>query len=155
MRQVYLVARRSRDPRTKIGSVLVRENNILACGFNGIARNVKDFSERYSNRRLKNDFYIVHGEHNAILDCARKGAACLGATLYTNGYPCSGCARAIIQAGIVEVIIHKNWPQMETETWKESTGHSSQMFFEAGVKVREFDMVLNEKGYCDGKEILC
>ena len=47
----------------------------------------------------------IHAEMEAILSVAREGKHSLvGATLYTNTYPCHNCARHIVASGIREVI---------------------------------------------------
>lgn len=47
----------------------------------------------------------IHAEMEAILSVAREGKNSLvGATLYTNTYPCHNCARHIVAAGIKEVV---------------------------------------------------
>lgn len=45
----------------------------------------------------------VHAEMSAITDAARRGVALNGAMLYTTTYPCHGCARHILSAGIRRV----------------------------------------------------
>jgi len=47
----------------------------------------------------------IHAEMEAILSVAREGKHSLvGATLYTNTYPCHNCARHIVASGIREVV---------------------------------------------------
>jgi deoxycytidylate deaminase len=47
----------------------------------------------------------IHAEMEAILSVAREGKNSLvGATLYTNTYPCHNCARHIVASGITKVI---------------------------------------------------
>jgi deoxycytidylate deaminase len=47
----------------------------------------------------------IHAEMEAILSVAREGKHSLvGATLYTNTYPCHNCARHIVAAGIINVV---------------------------------------------------
>ncbi|SEG52360.1 Deoxycytidylate deaminase [Bosea lathyri] len=47
----------------------------------------------------------IHAEMEAILSVAREGKNSLvGATLYTNTYPCHNCARHIVAAGISSVV---------------------------------------------------
>ncbi len=47
----------------------------------------------------------IHAEMEAILSVAREGKHSLvGATLFTNTYPCHNCARHIVAAGIKEVV---------------------------------------------------
>jgi len=45
----------------------------------------------------------IHAEASAIAHCARKGLATEGADLYCTTFPCPGCARSIIKAGIRRV----------------------------------------------------
>src|SRR5438045_6573381 len=98
MRHVYLVASKSKDTRTKIGAVIVRDKRIISEGYNGICQGVYDHIEsRYV--KPKKYFFFEHGERNAVYGCARHGIATLGAKIYTQGIPCADCARAVIQAG--------------------------------------------------------
>ena len=46
----------------------------------------------------------VHAEMSAITDAARRGVTVASATLYTTTYPCHGCARHILSAGIARVV---------------------------------------------------
>jgi len=155
MRHVYLVATKSKDTRTKIGAILVRDKRVISEGYNGLPQGVDDnLLERYE--RPEKYFWFEHGERNAIFCCARYGIQSLGTVLYTQGIPCADCARAVIQAGVKEVVIHRQWktkkatsPDAEA-TWRRSLEKSETMFLEANVNVREFDMVLGVQGLSDG-----
>lgn len=150
MRHVYLAASKSKDPRTKIGAVLVKDGIIISEGFNGFPRGVEDSESRYNNRTIKWD-YIVHGEHNAILNTCRHGIKTLDSTLYTQGIPCNECSKAIIQAGIKEIVIHKQWPNLlSSEKWVEAVRMSKIMLGEANITLRQLDSVLGVVGYLDG-----
>jgi dCMP deaminase len=52
----------------------------------------------------------AHAEQNAINFAARYGISIEGATLYTTHYPCSWCAKSIVNAGIARVIYDENYP---------------------------------------------
>lgn len=149
MKQVYLVAEKSKDPSTKIGAVLVRDRHIISSGFNGFPINVKDKKERYNKRELKYEF-VVHGEDNAVLAAARFGISTLDTTLYTQGIPCCECAKSVIQGGIKEIIVHKQW-SMGHSRWKDSCKISSVMFKEAGIPIVYLDAKLNINGYRNGR----
>ena len=152
MRHVYLAASKSKDPRTKIGAILVRGDIIISEGYNGFSRGVRDLPERYLDRETKYK-YVVHGEVNSILNAARHGIKTDGSILYTNGIPCENCGKTIIQAGVLDVIVHKQWPEIPSSIWAASAEITKTMFQEAGVLIREFDCVLGLKGVCDGKII--
>ncbi len=153
MRHVYLVASKSKDPRTKIGAVLVRDNTVISEGYNGFPRYVLDLEERYLLRELKSN-YVIHAENNSILNCARNGISTLGTTLYTQGTPCKECAKSIIQAGIKTYVIHSKWPNLTySSEWTKSIIIANQMFKEAGINEVYIDSILNLTGFLDGKII--
>lgn len=152
MRMVYLVSTKSKDPRTKIGAVLVKENRVISTGFNGFPIGVNDLKERYYDRSIKNK-YVVHAEDNAILCAARFGISTANSVLYTNGIPCNTCAQSVIQGGIQAVIIHKQWPDMDYDSWIEAINITKKMFEEAGIIINVFDKKLFLYGFLDGKTI--
>lgn len=153
MRMVYEYASQSKDPKTKIGAVLVKDDIHISGGYNNFPRGVEDDEERYLDRGTKYAL-VVHGEHNCILNACRSGMSTLGATLYTQGVPCNECMKAVINSGIKKIVIHKQWPTVNySEKWSESNKWSLLMKSEAGITIEVFDRVLNMKGLLDGKEI--
>lgn len=153
MRMAYLVAQKSHDPRTKIGSVLVRDKAVVATGYNSFPRRIKDSPERYADRELKLKI-VAHSEANTILTSARFGIRTEGTTLYTFGHPCHGCSVSIIQGGVCEVVTHKQWPDLAwNPDWLKSFEIASSLLKEAQIPVRIFDKVLGITGLLNGKEI--
>ena len=152
MKQVYFVAECSKDPRTKIGAVLVKDKNIIATGYNGFPRGVSDNKDRYLDKNIKYKM-VAHAEDNAILTCARLGISTLNSILYTNGIPCNTCTISLIQGGIKEIVVHKQWPNLiYSPIWVESINISNIMLQEAGINIRWLDKELNMTGYLDGKK---
>jgi dCMP deaminase len=47
---------------------------------------------------------------NAIIDCAKRGVSCEGATIYITHEPCENCAKHLVQAGIVEIVYNEPYP---------------------------------------------
>jgi dCMP deaminase len=101
----FLAARKSKDPSTKTGCVLVRDRRVLAIGYNGFPIGVKDSPKLYADREYKYKT-VVHCDLNSIYSCAREGIATKGATMYLTGPPCVECTKGIINSGIIEVV----WP---------------------------------------------
>ena len=153
MRMCYLIAQKSHDPKTRIGSVLVRDRNIIATGYNSFPRNIKDLPERYNDRELKRKI-INHSEENTILTSARLGINTSNTTLYTFGIPCVSCCKILLQGSVIEIVTHNQWPNLiHNQEWVESIKLSKMLIDEAGVKHRIFDKVLNLQGFLDGKII--
>lgn len=157
MLHVYLVASKSKDPSTKIGAVLISDNNTLVSeGYNGFCRKVNDsVSERWE--RPAKYWWSEHGERNAIFNAARNGIRTLNTTMYTQDLPCVDCTRAIIQAGINKMVLHKQWADAFKElsvngrTWTKNV--SDEMLKEAGVEVVYLDKQLNVQSVVSEKLI--
>jgi dCMP deaminase len=114
-----------------------------------------DVPERWE--RPEKYFWMSHAERNAIYNCARRGRASEGTTLFTQGIPCCDCADGVIQAGITEVVVHKQWQHYEKEfnwkKWQDSATRSQTKFLEAGIRIRVFDGKIGSHGFLDGKII--
>ena len=121
----------SKDPSRQIGAVAVgSKGQVLAQGFNGFPRGIRDNPSRYSDRNLKYKL-VVHAEMNVIYNATYNGVSLNDSTLYVHGLPvCSDCAKGIIQVGIKRVVM----PTQEVpDHWKESWEFTQSMFREAGV----------------------
>ena len=59
---------------------------------------------------------VVHAEMHAICEAARLGRQIDGAILYCTTFPCHGCTRHIIAAGIREVVFIEPYPKSLTKT---------------------------------------
>jgi dCMP deaminase len=155
LKHVYLIASKSKDTKTKVGAVIVKNNAIISEGYNGFCRGVSDaIPSRYE--RPEKYFWAEHAERNSIYHCARNGIATEGTTLYTQGLPCSDCTRAIIQSGITEIVLHEEWEHgisfnVNREKWNESGQRSDIMIYESRIKVRVVGAKLGVKAMLDGK----
>jgi len=114
---------RSTCLRRRFGAIIVRDDEIVATGYNGAPRGRKNCTDlQYCARQSMNvpagERYelcrSVHAEANAIISAARRDM--LGGTLYLVGRsadsgeyypdttPCAMCRRLIINAGIRKVV---------------------------------------------------
>ena len=133
MSLAILSSYRSKDPSTKVGACIINpnDNTILSLGYNGFPRGCDDNLfpwEKGNENEEDNKYpYVVHAELNAILN-AHKDLR--GSVLYTTLSPCKECTKAIIQAGIKEVI------------YLHEFGHDDivrkKMFDHAGVFCRQY-----------------
>lgn len=91
----------SYSKRSQVGAVLVKEDNIIAFGYNGTPRGFENNceDENYTTKRE-----VLHAESNAIAKVARTTSSSEGSTLYTTLSPCYDCAKMIHQAGVVRVV---------------------------------------------------
>ncbi len=118
------VAARTTCHRVKIGSLIVRDDQIIATGYVGSCRKTKDCLEHGFCLRDKLNIphghryelcRSVHAEQNAIINAARAGVSLLGGDMYIygqrepggeliNAFPCFICKKMIINAGINRVV---------------------------------------------------
>ena len=126
----------STDPSTQNGAVLIDDvsTDPLVYSANHFPKGVKETPERWE-RPLKYS-YVEHAERNAIFNAAKQGIATKGLVMYCPWHSCADCGRAIIQAGIKEVIGHQFVDTHERAQWYESIKVSIGMLEEAGVKCR-------------------
>ena len=145
-----IAAEKSTDPSTQNGAILVsgdewgyeingdhqveynKRGREFISSANFFPRGVKESQERWT-RPLKYSF-VEHAERNVIYLAARKGFRTEGATMYCTWAACADCARAIIQAGVTEVIEHDSLLHKEQVSWQDSINIAKKMFEEAGVR---------------------
>lgn len=127
-----LLARRSKDPSTQVGCVIVdpNERRAVSEGYNGFPRGVRDTVERLNHRPTKL-LMSIHAETNAILFARR---SLLGAHCYVTMHPCSHCAGAIIQSGMSQVYCPEPTAS-QMDRWGESFRVAQEMLTETGVSL--------------------
>lgn len=118
----------SKDPSTKVGAVIVDDDNrVISIGYNGFPKGIRD-DNRLRNRELKYEM-IVHAEANALLFA---NAPVRGCTIYTWPFqPCSRCASLIIQAGIRRVVSVES----KDQKWRENFQLAHDMMTEARIEI--------------------
>ncbi|MBR3961616.1 MAG: dCMP deaminase family protein [Clostridia bacterium] len=135
-----LSSQRSKDPSTQVGACIVDDNNkIMSVGYNGMPLHCSDDSFPWDNTggALESKyFFVCHAELNAILNF--RGGTLAGSKVYTTLFPCNECAKAIIQAGIKEVIF-----MCDKYAATESVIAAKRMFDVAQVKYRQYEQTKN------------
>lgn len=141
LKMAFDVKRLSRDPNTQIGVCLTDyTRKPITSAYNGFPFRIDDSDpNRWLDRETKYKF-ILHAEARALLNAARIGISTNGGKLYLVGMgpptmPCGECAKAIIQAGISEVIgcAYKPIP----EHWGSHIDFGAVLLKEADIKFRE------------------
>lgn len=130
------VAERSTCLRRRYGCIIVKNDEIIATGYNGSARGEVNCCDIHNGKCPRSDephntgdysnCPAVHAEQNAMLSAARKDM--IGATMYLDGeerkwseinqsyfswrgidicVPCPICQRMIVNSGIEKVVSRK------------------------------------------------
>jgi len=130
-----IVKMKSKDSSTKVGSLIfTKDKSIISTGYNGFPRGVQETEER-TERPLKYKF-TEHAERNAIYNAGRIGIPLLGTYMCISPlYPCTDCARAIIQSGIKAVWCDVPFESMKKLSWYEDMQIAGRMFDEVGIDI--------------------
>ena len=128
MAQCSLLAIRSTCTRLSVGAVIVRDNRIIAGGYNGSVSGgdhcIDDGCYVVDNHCIR----TIHAEMNALLQCGKYGIPAAGSTLYVTHFPCLQCSKAIIQAGISKVYYGTDYRNNE---------YAIELFNHAGILVEQ------------------
>lgn len=115
---------------TQVGAALIGpEGEVRLTGFNGPPKGVLDLPDR--RERPRKYLFASHAEANLVAFAAREGIRTAGCTVFVTHHPCSACARTLIQAGVVQVVVGAGTTSMPDEEFEAA----ATMFREAGVKV--------------------
>jgi len=130
MKLTALVASRSTCLRRHIGALLVREQRILATGYNGAPPGLPHCLDTGC---LRQQMHIpsgerselcraVHAEQNALLQCARFGLPTEGATLYCTHFPCSHCVKSLLSVRIWRIVYGEDYEDVLAKDLLEQAG---------------------------------
>ena len=116
------VAKRSTCERAQVGAVIVKEKRILTTGYNGSPRGLPHCSEVGCLMDNVHCVRTLHAEQNAIIQAALHGIITEGATIYVTHQPCFLCAKMIINAGLVQIVYDKEYPDDRSREFLEQAG---------------------------------
>ena len=106
-------------PDRNVGAVIVKDKRIMTTGYNGAPAGIKSCRDKGECMRINLGIpsgtrhelcYAIHAEQNAIIQAAKLGIAIDGCTLYCTHYPCSICAKMIVNAGIRRLVYIYPYP---------------------------------------------
>lgn len=126
----HSISLRSYDPRNRVGAVVVTEDNtqVLAIGYNGNYAGGPNEVESCTPGQSG----MLHAEINALLKMDYNNPK--NKKIYITLSPCRMCAKAMINAGIKEVIYDKEYRDLS----------GVNLLRETGVVVRPFTPLDNK-----------
>lgn len=100
-----MAAKYSYAKRAQVGTIIVKDDQILSVGINGTPRgwesNECEFIDNLQQIVTKPE--VLHSEANAIAKLTKCTIGAEGASLFVTHSPCLPCAKIIMQSGIIEV----------------------------------------------------
>lgn len=135
-----IMATRSKDPSTQVGACIVgTDNRMLTMGYNGTPKGWKDsefpWGKNYADIAKEFEKYgsVVHAEANAIANYKGMTGDLKDATIYVTLFPCSNCAKLLVQFGVKKVIYYSD---MYKDT--EDNRVAKRIFEYCGIEYQQF-----------------
>ncbi|SDJ88685.1 deoxycytidylate deaminase [Natronincola ferrireducens] len=136
MEMAEVAKKRSTCMRRQVGAVIVKDQRLLASGYNGAPSGINHCSEVGCLREKlgvpsgeRHELCRgLHAEQNAIIQAALHGVGIKGSTIYVTHKPCIICTKMMINAGIQKLIYKGDYPD----------GLSEAMLKEAGITVEKY-----------------
>ncbi|MCX7876911.1 MAG: deaminase [Melioribacteraceae bacterium] len=130
LKVAMLVSERATCPRMHCGCVLVKDRQILSTGYNGSIPGDGHCEDEGCWIVDNHCVRTIHAEMNALLQCSQHGISTQDATAYITNMPCTNCAKALIAAGIKEIVIFSDYHDTMAE----------KFFDIAKVKIKRLQM---------------
>ena len=144
------VSLRSTCIRRKVGAVIVKDNEILGSGYNGSPKGLPNCCDDPTRcYRTQHNIpsgqklelcYAQHAEINAMFNALCSNRDLHDASIFVTTFPCSNCAKAIIQSGIKYIYYLDTYTNEFTLT----------MLEEANVRVIEMDSSIYQTPLTEG-----
>lgn len=106
MKMAHCLADVSIDEKLKVGCVIVKDNNIIATGYNGKSKHLSGANQDSTGKTFNS---VRHAEKNALMSLIRSNESAVGATMFVTHGCCVLCGIDVVDAGIIEVIYEKEY----------------------------------------------
>ena len=139
MDQAKRFAKESHCERLKVGCVIVKDDFVIAHGWNGMPAGMDNCCEepnyvdstgyvhKFPYDGVKTKSEVLHAEQNALMRLARSTESSVGASCFVTTAPCITCAVLLHQAGIKEVYYNN--------TYRDNSG--IEFLKKVGVKIEQ------------------
>jgi len=118
------VSKASYCEKYKVGAVIVKDDNIISFGYNGMPPGFDNICEIDGKTKKE----VLHAESNAITKCAKSIYSSNNSQMYLTLSPCHNCAKLILQSGIKEVYYIQQYKDTSgIELLKQSNVHVEQI----------------------------
>ena len=143
-RMALIAARRTDDPSTGVGVILLRKNEVVSVGLNGYPSkaNFGDFPRSKDPKTpssLVKYPYLIHAEQNALLLRNTRDIKDESTTAFISRTPCDECTNLLLEAGVRNVVL----------PWKETKDKSKE-----GIKYGVFSSKRKDFRTIYGSEIV-
>ncbi|OGL40101.1 MAG: cytidine deaminase [Candidatus Schekmanbacteria bacterium RIFCSPHIGHO2_02_FULL_38_11] len=142
MEIALLVRKRSTCIRRQIGCVIVSDKKIMATGYNGAPSGLRHCLDMGCLREKmgipsgqRHELCrALHAEQNAIIQAAISGINIKGSTIFCTHFPCSLCAKMLINVKASKIYYIEGYPD----------DLSKSLFYESNIPTEKIDIPIEE-----------
>lgn len=99
-------AKCSNATRLKVGTVIVKNNRIISCGYNALPEHIEgSLEDEDGNTKME----VRHSEKNALMGLIRSNESAVGASLFCSHACCKFCAIDIVDSRITTVYYRNDY----------------------------------------------
>lgn len=109
----------SNDKRLKVGSVIVKDNRIISCGYNAHAEHINDPNQLEDGTT---DPRVRHSEKNALMGLIRSNQNAVDATMFCTHACCKFCAIDIVDSGIKRFFYREEYRDVSGVQYLQANG---------------------------------
>lgn len=122
MSMAHVAKIRSTCVRRQIGAVAVKDDRILATGYNGAPPNTKHCldigcmrdKENIPSGTMHEKCRALHAEQNLIIQAAVHGISLKGCEIYCTNQPCIICMKMIVGIKPMKLVYENSYPDEDT-----------------------------------------
>jgi len=142
-----LTAQLSYAKRLQVGAVIVKGNQILSSGYNGMPSGWENVCEitipehidietrTITPEHVKSKPEVMHAERNCLDKVAMSNESTLGAVMFTTHSPCLECAKSIYNTGITTVYYKEDYRSNDGIEFLKKTGVHVKKYSEPEISV--------------------
>ncbi len=130
LKLAMIASERSTCPRMHCGCVIVKDNHVIATGYNGSLPGQPHCEDEGCLIENNHCIRTAHAEINALAQAINHGGGVNGATAYLTNMSCTDCAKAMIACGIKRVVVFSDFHDTK----------ATEFYTKSGVKIEKQDM---------------
>jgi len=142
-----LTAQLSYAKRLQVGAVIVKGNQILSSGYNGmpsgweniceitIPEHIDPETRTITPEHVKSKPEVMHAERNALDKVAASNESTQGAVIFCTHSPCLECAKSIYNTGITTVYYQHEYRSNDGIEFLKKTGVHVKKYSEPEISV--------------------
>ena len=126
------------------------DKRILATGYNGAPQGIEHCATRGCLREAQGIpsgerhelCRGLHAEMNTLIQAAGHGIRVQGATLYSTTFPCSLCAKMLINGGVVRIVAQSDYADPLAKELLAETGVAVEIFDFRRLETTPFPLLM-------------